>query len=136
MVVSINIDETVLRPNVRPAKPKSKRGTITFIADIDERYGPNTKRNLTRGVNETDDPYVRPKEDRPLSVETPVMELEAYRLSIEAGGGGLLPLELSTPPVEGEEPQDDTFAVGSFSIGLAFALPGDMVTTPDDPSPL
>jgi hypothetical protein len=64
------------------------------------------------------------------------MELEAYRLSIEAGGGGLLPLELSTPPVEGEEPQDDTFAVGSFSVGLAFALPGDMVTTPDDPSPL
>lgn len=60
MVVSINIDEPVLRPNVRPPKPRSKRGTITFIAEIDERYGPNSKRNLTRGVDQVSDPYTQP----------------------------------------------------------------------------
>lgn len=134
MVVSINIDETVLRPNVRPAKPKSKRGTITFIADIDERHGPNTKRNLTRGIDAVDDPYRDPPES--IGFDILSLNLEAYLISIEAGGGGLLPLELSVTPVEGEDPPDDTFAVGSFNIGLAFALPGDMITTPDDPSPL
>ena len=194
MVVSINIDETVLRPNVRPAKPKSKRGTITFIADIDERYGSNTRRNLTRGINETDDPYIQPPQFRNLGKIN--LDLEAYRISIEAGGGGVIPLDLEvqTPSIDrgfslqnlilelrdhvfeyevgGDNilpadvnfdlqpltlsnellfnelnlelsnefddfgPQEDTFAVGSFNLSLAFSLPQNMVTTPDDPPPV
>jgi len=193
MVCSINIDETVLRPNVRPAKPKSKRGTITFIADIDERYGPNTRRNLTRGVNETDDPYRQPPQFRNLGNIN--LDLEAYRISIEAGGGGVIPidLEVQTPSIdrgfslqnlilelrdhvfeyevggdnilpadvnfdlqpltlsnelllnelileltilEEGEGGGDISAVGKFNTSLAFSLPGNMVTTPDDPPPL
>jgi len=194
MVVSINIDETVLRPNVRPAKPKSKRGTITFIADIDERYGSYTRRNLKRGINETDDPYSQPPQFRNLGNIN--LDLEAYRISIEAGGGGVIPLDLEvqTPSIDrgfslqnlilelrdhvleyevgGDNilpadvnfdlqpltlsnellfnelnlelsnefddfgPQEDTFAVGSFNLSLAFSLPQNMVTTPDDPPPV
>ena len=55
MVVSINIDETIRKPNVRPPAPRSKRGPITFIAEIEESNGRNLRRNLTRGVNRTDD---------------------------------------------------------------------------------
>ena len=60
MVVSINIDETVLRPNVRPAKPKSKRGTITFFVDIEAPNGRSVRRSLVRGVDDLNDDYEQP----------------------------------------------------------------------------
>ena len=55
MVISINIDETIRRPNVRPPNPASKRGPITFIAEIEEPNGRDIYRNLSRGVNAIDD---------------------------------------------------------------------------------
>jgi hypothetical protein len=136
MVVSINIDETVLRPNVRPAKPKSKRGPITFIAEIDEPRGRSVTRNLTRGVNEIDDPYSPPITDIPITVNPLTLDLEAYKISIEAGGGGLLPLALTIITSEEGEAPKDTAAIGRFNLRASFALPENMVTTPDDPSPL
>lgn len=136
MVVSINIDETVLRPNVRPAKPKSKRGPITFIAEIDEPRGRSVTRNLTRGVNEIDDPYSPPITDTPITLNLLTLDLEAYKISIEAGGGGLLPLALTIITSEEGEAPKDTAAIGKFNLRASFALPENMVTTPDDPSPL
>ena len=73
MVCSINIDETPLRPNVRPAKPKSKRGPVTFFVDIEAPNGRSVKRNLTRGVNDLDDDYEQPPVD--VSLETLLLSL-------------------------------------------------------------
>lgn len=76
MVVSINIDETVLRPNVRPAKPKSKRGPITFFVDIEEPNGRSVKRNLTRGVNDLDDDFTpTPQPPVDVSLQTLLLSL-------------------------------------------------------------
>jgi len=73
MVCSINIDETPLRPNVRPAKPKSKRGPVTFFVDIEAPNGRSVKRNLTRGVNDLDDDYEQPPVA--ISLETLLLSL-------------------------------------------------------------
>lgn len=56
MSLNINIDESPIRPNVRPPRPPSKRGTLTFIAEIVENNRPDIFRNLTRGVDETVEP--------------------------------------------------------------------------------
>lgn len=198
MVINLDIIESPLRPNRRPPPLPNKRGTITFIAEIDEPRGRSVTRNLTRGVNETDDPYNPPFTDTPVTVSPLTLGLEAYRISIEAGGGGLLPLSLEaqapffdfalslenailelkdhvlTYQVGGDNilpadvnfdfgdlrtstgitfnellldlgvlssgddfgPGEDTAAIGNFSFGVSFALPANMVTTPDDPSPL
>ena len=58
MVTTIDILSNFPKP--KPALPKSRRGTLTFIANIEERGRPTVKRNLTRGVEETDDPYRPP----------------------------------------------------------------------------
>src|SRR6056300_1172900 len=73
MVVSINIDETPLRPNVSPAKPKSKRGPVTFFVDIEAPLGRSVRRNLTRGVNDLDDDYEQPPVA--ISLETLLLSL-------------------------------------------------------------
>jgi len=76
MVCSINIDETPLRPNVRPAKPKSKRGPVTFFVDIEEPNGRSVTRNLTRGVNDIDDDYTpTPQPPIDVSLETLLLSL-------------------------------------------------------------
>ena len=191
MVTTIDILSNFPKP--KPALPKSRRGTITFIANIEEKGGPTVRRNLTRGVEETDDPYRQPPQFRNLGNIN--LDLEAYRISIEAGGGGVIPLDLEvqTPSIDrgfslqnlilelrdhvfeygvgGDNilpadvnfdfgdlsistginlnelnlelsngfddfgPQEDTFAVASFNLSLAFSLPQNMVTTPDDPPP-
>jgi len=76
MVCSINIDETPLRPNVRPAKPKSKRGPVTFFVDIEAPNGRSVIRNLTRGVNDIDDDYTpTPQPPVDVSLETLLLSL-------------------------------------------------------------
>src|SRR6056300_1090834 len=76
MVVSINIDETPLRPNVRPAKPKSKRGPVTFFVDIEAPNGRSVTRNLTRGVNDIDDDFTpTPQPPVDVSLETLLLSL-------------------------------------------------------------
>ena len=60
MSLNINIDESPIRPNVRPPRPPSKRGTLTFIAEIVENNRPDIFRNLTRGVDETVEPSPTP----------------------------------------------------------------------------
>ena len=77
MGISINIDETIRKPNVRPPAPVSKRGPITFIAEIEESNGRDLYRNLTRGVNQTDDIVVPtpPIGDRNVSLGAVVLSL-------------------------------------------------------------
>lgn len=76
MPTSINIDETPLRPNVRPARPPSKRGPITFFVDIEAPNGRSVKRNLTRGINDLDDDFTpTPQPPVDVSLQTLLLSL-------------------------------------------------------------
>jgi hypothetical protein len=98
MVCSINIDETIRKPNVRPPLPPSKRGPITFIVDIEESNGRDLKRNLTRGVNETDDPAT------PIPAPTPPsnidVALQNLILSLSVSSDFVFPISIALEPVE------------------------------------
>lgn len=98
MVVSINIDETIRKPNVRPPLPPSKRGPITFIVDIEESNGRDLKRNLTRGVNETDDPAT------PIPAPTPPSDIDVALqnliLSLSVSSDFVFPRAIALDPVE------------------------------------
>jgi len=73
---NINIDETPLRPNVRPAPPPSKRGPVTFFVDIEAPLGRSITRNLTRGVDDTDDGFTpTPQPPVEISLETLLLSL-------------------------------------------------------------
>ena len=90
MPISINIDETIRKPNVRPPAPVSKRGPITFIAEIEESNGRDLYRNLTRGVNRTD--------DLPIPVPAPGSRsaaLETLLLSLSVSSDFFFPRRLS-----------------------------------------
>lgn len=94
MVVSINIDETIRKPNVRPPAPRSKRGPITFIAEIQESNGRDLYRNLTRGVNATD--------DTPSATPIPgdrVAALGSLILSLSVSSEFIYPQGISLPSV-------------------------------------
>jgi hypothetical protein len=90
MVVSINIDETIRKPNVRPPAPVSKRGPITFFVDIEESNGRDLRRNLTRGVDRTD--------DSPIPAPIPgdrTAALEALLLSLSVSSNFFFPRRVS-----------------------------------------
>lgn len=76
MPTNINIDETPLRPNVRPAPPPNRRGPLTFFVDIEEPLGRSVTRNLTRGVDDTNDDYTpTPQPPVDISLETLLLSL-------------------------------------------------------------
>lgn len=130
MVVSIDITETPLRPNVRPEPPPDRRGPLTFIVGIEENNQATLRRNLTRGVNETDDPAETPTptptpgEDEPIALGNLILDLEAFKVSVQSGGDNAGRLNISLEA-----------AVLSLNSKLNFSLPDNMVITPDDPSP-
>ncbi|MEK9696056.1 MAG: hypothetical protein VW270_09840, partial [Candidatus Poseidoniales archaeon] len=59
--------------NVRPAKPKSKRGPVTFFVDIEAPNGRSVRRSLVRGVDDLDDGYEQPP--AAISLETLLLSL-------------------------------------------------------------
>jgi hypothetical protein len=129
MVISINIDDTFKRP--QPPKRVSKRGTITFIATIEERGRPDILRNLTRGVDKTD--------DEPGLV--PVYKaLDNIHISFALSS--LINIVWSynpPPPPETDEPYVDSDAVAlslakNYLVNISLPLPPEdtMITTPDD----
>ena len=96
MSLNINIDESPVRPNARPATPTSKRGTITFIAEIEERGRPDIFRNLTRGVDDTVDSSPTPPvtgTSVDVSLDTIPVSLEILSLGFK---GVNTPLNLTT----------------------------------------
>lgn len=129
MVISINIDDTFSRP--KTPRPASRRGPITFIATIEERGRPDVLRNLTRGVNKTD--------DEPGIV--PVFKaLDNIHISFTLSS--LIDNQFAynpPPPPEIDEPYVDSDAVAlslakNYLVNINLPLPPEdtMVTTPDD----
>jgi len=94
MSLNINIDESFARP--KPVRPPSNRGTLTFIAEIEERGRPDIYRNLTRGVNQVvEPPEVPPQPDTSVdaSLATIPVSLEILSLGFK---GVNTPLNLAT----------------------------------------
>ena len=84
MSININIDDPRARPNARPARPTSNRGTLTFIAEIEERGRPDVFRNLTRGVDEIVEPAPSPSPQKPvtLSLDPALLTLSILNLGL------------------------------------------------------
>jgi len=96
MSLNINIDESPIRPNVRPTRPPSNRGTLTFIAEIIEDNQPDIFRNLTRGV----DDVVEPSPTPPVTGTSVDVSLDTIPVSLEILSLGFkgvnTPLNLAT----------------------------------------
>jgi hypothetical protein len=84
MSININIDDPRARPNARPARPTSNRGTLTFIAEIEERGRPDVFRNLTRGVDEIVEPSPSDPVQKPvtLSLDPALLTLSILNLGL------------------------------------------------------
>ena len=109
MSISINIDETPRKPNVRPPTPASKRGPLTFIVDIEQRNRRTIKRNLTRGVDDTTDPIVieqPPIIPQYLSLSSLVVNLSNFFIE---------PIDPGTGP-------EDSNGIPGSDIGLNFGF--------------
>ena len=94
MSLNINIDESFARP--KPVRPPSNRGTLTFIAEIEERGRPDIYRNLTRGVNEVvEPPEVPPQPDTSVNASLATIPVSLEILSLGFKGVNT-PLNLAT----------------------------------------
>ena len=136
MVVSINIDETIRKPNVRPPAPRSKRGPITFIAEIEESNGRDLRRNLTRGVNRTD--------DSPIPTPIPgdrTAALEALLLSLSVSSNFFFPqrvslgevvVDLTLPDIEVLVPAVLSFDTISVELANLIGLNAGVDVTDDE----
>lgn len=136
MVVSINIDETIRKPNVRPPAPRSKRGPITFIAEIEESNGRDLRRNLTRGVNRTD--------DSPTPTPIPgdrTAALEALLLSLSVSSNFFFPqrvslgeviVDLTLPDIEVLVPAVLSFDTISVELANLIGLNAGVDVTDDE----
>jgi hypothetical protein len=136
MGISINIDETIRKPNVRPPAPVSKRGPITFFVDIEESNGRDLRRNLTRGVDATDDTPVPipPPTDRNVALQTLLLSLSVsseFPLNVEIPLSSVI-VDLTLPDIQTLAPEQIDLSTISVELTNLIGISNGLVVTDDE----